>query len=181
MFCYGIQYFRIHSFFRFFSLFKQTTQTVDEPLDLIKLSLDEKVYVKMRNDRELRGRLHVSLHTSLNKKEVYICWPVYSFSLKGIRSAFEYGFGRSWRDGHLYRNRRRNVWRSLQSNYSHWMCYWNPTKPCITLHILFCQKPTKRSIPMLFVRGDGVILVSPLMRNNMWCEPILDSSSTKLL
>ena len=34
--------------------------TVEEPLDLIRLSLDEKVYVKMRNDRELKGRLHVS-------------------------------------------------------------------------------------------------------------------------
>jgi len=33
---------------------------VKEPLDLIRLSLDEKIYVKMRNDRELRGRLHVS-------------------------------------------------------------------------------------------------------------------------
>ena len=34
---------------------------VEEPLDLIRLSLDERVYVKMKNDRELRGRLHVSL------------------------------------------------------------------------------------------------------------------------
>jgi U6 snRNA-associated Sm-like protein LSm3 len=33
---------------------------VDEPLDLIRLSLDERIYIKMRNDRELRGRLHVS-------------------------------------------------------------------------------------------------------------------------
>ena len=31
--------------------------------------------------------------------------------------------------------------------------------------LIFFQ-PTKRSIPMLFVRGDGVILVSPLIRNN---------------
>lgn len=34
---------------------------VKEPLDLIRLSLDEKIYVKMRNERELRGRLHVNL------------------------------------------------------------------------------------------------------------------------
>lgn len=34
-------------------------QTVEEPLDLIRLSLDERIYVKMRNDRELKGRLHV--------------------------------------------------------------------------------------------------------------------------
>ncbi|KND04907.1 U4/U6-U5 snRNP complex subunit LSM3 [Spizellomyces punctatus DAOM BR117] len=29
-----------------------------EPLDLVRLSLDERVYVKMRGDRELSGRLH---------------------------------------------------------------------------------------------------------------------------
>lgn len=38
---------------------------VKEPLDLIRLSLDEKIYVKMRNERELRGRLHVSWHFHL--------------------------------------------------------------------------------------------------------------------
>jgi hypothetical protein len=36
--------------------------TVKEPLDLIRLSLDERIYVKMRGERELRGKLHVSLH-----------------------------------------------------------------------------------------------------------------------
>lgn len=30
-----------------------------EPLDLIRLSLDEKVYVKLKGERELRGKLHV--------------------------------------------------------------------------------------------------------------------------
>ena len=33
---------------------------VKEPMDLIRLSLDERVYVKLRGDRELRGRMHVS-------------------------------------------------------------------------------------------------------------------------
>ncbi|ORY86904.1 putative U6 snRNA-associated Sm-like protein LSm3 [Protomyces lactucae-debilis] len=32
--------------------------TVAEPLDLVRLSLDEQVYVKLKGDRELRGRLH---------------------------------------------------------------------------------------------------------------------------
>jgi len=32
---------------------------VEQPLDLVRLSLDERIYVKMRGDRELRGRLHV--------------------------------------------------------------------------------------------------------------------------
>ena len=35
--------------------------TVKEPLDLIRLSLDERIYVKLRGEREIRGRLHVSV------------------------------------------------------------------------------------------------------------------------
>jgi hypothetical protein len=34
--------------------------TFSEPLDLVRLSLDEVVFVKLRGDRELKGRLHVS-------------------------------------------------------------------------------------------------------------------------
>lgn len=37
----------------------ETDATVKEPMDLIKLSLDERVYVKLKGDRELRGKLHV--------------------------------------------------------------------------------------------------------------------------
>ena len=33
-------------------------EKVPEPIDVVRLSLDERIYVKMRNDRELRGRLH---------------------------------------------------------------------------------------------------------------------------
>ena len=32
---------------------------VSEPLELVRLSLDEIVFVKLRGDRELKGRLHV--------------------------------------------------------------------------------------------------------------------------
>ena len=35
------------------------SQTVEEPLDLIRLSIDEVVLVKCRGGRELQGRLHV--------------------------------------------------------------------------------------------------------------------------
>ncbi|KIN05039.1 hypothetical protein OIDMADRAFT_17820 [Oidiodendron maius Zn] len=34
------------------------TAPVSEPLDLVRLSLDEVVFVKLRGDRELKGRLH---------------------------------------------------------------------------------------------------------------------------
>ena len=35
------------------------SQTVEEPLDLIRLSIDEIILVKCRGGRELQGRLHV--------------------------------------------------------------------------------------------------------------------------
>jgi U6 snRNA-associated Sm-like protein LSm3 len=38
-----------------------TDNVISEPLDLVRLSLDEQVFVKLRGDRELRGRLHVRL------------------------------------------------------------------------------------------------------------------------
>lgn len=63
---------------------------VKEPLDLIRLSLDEKIYVKMRNERELRGRLHVRTilfdYIHSNKCILHCIFT-------GIRPAFEYGSG----------------------------------------------------------------------------------------
>eukprot|EP00442_Polarella_glacialis_P013714 CAMPEP_0115095194 /NCGR_PEP_ID=MMETSP0227-20121206/28845_1 /TAXON_ID=89957 /ORGANISM="Polarella glacialis, Strain CCMP 1383" /LENGTH=95 /DNA_ID=CAMNT_0002488415 /DNA_START=70 /DNA_END=357 /DNA_ORIENTATION=+ len=32
--------------------------SVEEPLDLIRLSIDERIFIKCRGDREIRGRLH---------------------------------------------------------------------------------------------------------------------------
>ncbi|XP_039252907.1 U6 snRNA-associated Sm-like protein LSm3 [Styela clava] len=90
------------------------TQTVEEPLDLIRLSLDERVYVKMRNERELRGRLHAyDQHLNMVLGEV-----------EETVTAVEI-------DEETYEE---------------------------------IYKQTKRNIPMLFVRGDGVILVSPPLR-----------------
>ncbi|KAL3852621.1 hypothetical protein ACJMK2_016239 [Sinanodonta woodiana] len=89
-------------------------QTVEEPLDLIRLSLDERIYVKMRNDRELRGRLHA-----------------YDQHLNMIMGDVEETVTTVEIDEETYEE---------------------------------IYKTTKRNIPMLFVRGDGVILVSPPMR-----------------
>lgn len=44
--------------------------TVAEPLDLVKLSLSERVHVKLRGDRELTGVLHVSLYVLLDGSEL---------------------------------------------------------------------------------------------------------------
>ncbi|KAI5856783.1 like-Sm domain-containing protein [Durotheca rogersii] len=35
-----------------------TSGSVSEPLDLVRLLIDEVVFVKLRGDRELKGRLH---------------------------------------------------------------------------------------------------------------------------
>ena len=89
-------------------------QTVEEPLDLIRLSLDEKVYIKMRNQRELKGRLHG-----------------YDQHLNMVLGDVEETVTTIEIDEETYEE---------------------------------IYKQTKRNIPMLFVRGDGVILVSPPLR-----------------
>jgi len=90
---------------------------VEEPLDLIRLSLDERIYVKMRNERELKGRLNA-----------------YDQHLNMILGDVEETVTSVEIDEETYEE----VYRT-----------------------------TKRNIPMLFVRGDGVILVSPPMRSSM--------------
>jgi hypothetical protein len=37
-------------------------EETNEPLDLVRLCIDEVVIVKLRGDRELKGRLHVRSH-----------------------------------------------------------------------------------------------------------------------
>lgn len=38
---------------------------IEEPLDMIRLCIDEPIYIKMKGERELRGKLHVSLGSFL--------------------------------------------------------------------------------------------------------------------
>ncbi len=45
---------------------------VNEPFDLIRFSLAERVYVKLRGDRELRGTLHVSNNETRLRAVAYI-------------------------------------------------------------------------------------------------------------
>ncbi|PWN26579.1 Sm-like ribonucleo protein [Jaminaea rosea] len=81
------------------------TQPISEPFDLLRLSLSERVYVKLRGDRELRGTLHAY-------------------------------------DGHgnlVLANVDETVWYLEQGTEQ--------------------LRSVKRSSEMLYVRGDGVILV----------------------
>ncbi|EPZ33704.1 Sm-like ribonucleo protein [Rozella allomycis CSF55] len=89
----------------------EKTEAISEPLDLIKLCLDERVYVKLRGDRELFGRLHAyDQHLNLVLGEV-----------QEIVTVVE-------------------IENSLK-------------KESVRTH--------ERVFPMLYVRGDSVILISP--------------------
>ncbi|KFK44210.1 hypothetical protein AALP_AA1G228900 [Arabis alpina] len=88
--------------------------TVREPLDLIRLSIEERICVKLRSDRELRGKLHAfDQHLNMILGDV-----------EEVITSVEI-------DDETYEE---------------------------------IVRATKRTIPFLFVRGDGVILVSPPLR-----------------
>lgn len=62
--------------------------TINEPLDLIRLSLNERIKVKLRGDRELVGNLHVS--------RVFYMHYVYVFiQYLGIRQSYEFDIKQS--------------------------------------------------------------------------------------
>jgi len=94
-----------------------TSEGIQEPFDLIRLSLNERVFVKLRGDRELNGTLHAyDGHMNLILSDVE----------ETIMLVDE------GEDGAPHPQGRINV--------------------------------AKRKMEMLFVRGDGVILVSPPSR-----------------
>ena len=88
--------------------------TVVNPLDMVRLSLDERVLVKCKGDRELRGRLHAfDEHFNLVLSEV--------------------------------EEEQRVLERDAETG-----------EMVVQVH--------RRSLEMLFLRGDMVILVSPPLR-----------------
>jgi len=53
----------------YYLVINMATTAVERPLDLVRLSLDERIYVKCKGDRELRGKLHVSIDYGKHCKE----------------------------------------------------------------------------------------------------------------
>ncbi|KAH9482576.1 Sm-like protein lsm3b [Psilocybe cubensis] len=88
---------------------------IQEPFDLIRLSLSERVFVKLRGDRELTGILHAY-------------------------------------DGHM------NL---IMSDVEETIMIVDPDNIANGQNVV---NVAKRKMDMLFVRGDGVILVSPPSR-----------------
>ena len=90
--------------------------SIESPLYLIRLSIDERIFFKCRGDRELRGKLHAfDQHLNLVLGDVEE-----SVTTREIDEETEEELVRT----------------------------------------------SKRSIEMLFVRGDAVILVSPPLRTS---------------
>ena len=123
------------------------SKTVERPLDLIRLSLDERVVVKMKGDRILRGKLHVSTCVvdvaclcALNDDLAFPLIP--PLNLPPLRQAF---------DEHI-----NLVLGDVEETYTS-----TETDPETGENI---TKSSTRSMEMLFVRGDTIILVSPPVR-----------------
>lgn len=124
------------------------TTSVEEPLDLVRLSLDEKVFVKMRNERELRGRLHVITGMIFERNSIVFI-QAFDQHLNMVLGEVEETITTIEIDEETFEQILR-VNRKAKRN--------------IDIDLLFFLQPTKRQIPMLFVRGDGVILISPLAK-----------------
>ena len=68
-----------------------TSSVVSEPIDLVRLSLDERIHVKLRGDRDLRGKLHVSTQppnaaTRNNKiKGARCCAYAFTHTLRSLK------------------------------------------------------------------------------------------------
>lgn len=89
---------------------------IKEPLDLIRLALNERIYVKCKGGRELRGRLHAyDIHLNMVLGEVEETLSVTEIDEDTLEEMVS---------------------------------------------------TTKRSIPLLFLRGDIVVLVSPPLRGD---------------
>lgn len=88
---------------------------IKEPLDLVRLALTDRIYVKCKGGRELRGRLHA-----------------YDIHLNLILGEVEETLSVSEIDDDTYEE---------------------------------VVRQTKRTIPLLFLRGDIVLLISPPLRS----------------
>ncbi|KAF7301831.1 U6 snRNA-associated Sm-like protein LSm3 [Mycena indigotica] len=110
------------------------TSSIQEPFDLIRLSLSERVFVKLRGDRELTGILHAyDGHMNLIMSDVEETIMIVDEATTAVNVRDD--------DHEISR--------------------------------LIIEQVAKRKVEMLFVRGDGVILVSH--RNSVLCALPLKS------
>lgn len=136
------------------------TSVVNEPLDLVRLSLDEQILVKLRGDRDIRGRLHV--RTSVLPS----CALFHSRSGDSGSPLAPTLLQRSHSPPRVAHPPR------LQAYDQHLNMVLGDVEETVTTVEMDEEtmeeiiKTSKRQIDMLFVRGDGVILISPPLRTS---------------
>jgi len=127
-----------------------TVSAIQEPFDLIRLSLSERVFVKLRGDRELTGILHVSAKLSS------------VLTLSTLVKAY---------DGHmnLILSNVEETIMILDADSSDKTINVFSTVGQLIVELTRYLQMAKRKSEMLFVRGDGVILVGYLSICPMTC------------
>ena len=154
--------------------------TVKEPLDLIRLSLDERVYVKLRGEREIRGKLHAydqHLNMILGDVEEVITTvevddETYEEIMKVRPATVRERATRGprpprsprVRPHHIRPDPRRRLARLGFISSSSTLDPGPRTRRSPSLSLSSRAQQTKRAVKYLFVRGDAVTLVSPPLR-----------------
>ncbi|KAH7097466.1 like-Sm ribonucleoprotein [Auriculariales sp. MPI-PUGE-AT-0066] len=133
---------------------------VQEPFDLIRLSLSERVFVKLRGDRELTGILHVSNAHDLPSATLTQVHCTITISALLVQLSFTRHRPPTFQayDGHM-----NLIMSDVEERVLIVDVPPDGNLPPGAASAVGVKVATRR-IEMLFVRGDGVILVSPPSR-----------------
>ena len=151
---------------------------VREPLDLVRLALDERVYVKLRGERELRGRLHVS--RGGREREILILdaivtvlpststssLPTFQEKKKTQPGPSSLSLARPLcgRKNETLQNSQPPNPQAYDQHLNMVLGDVEETATVVDVDDETYEeivKTVKRTMPFLFVRGDGIVLLSP--------------------
>jgi U6 snRNA-associated Sm-like protein LSm3 len=134
---------------------------MEEPLDLVRLSIDERVYVKCRGDRELRGKLHVShnfcsLQFAVCSLQFAVCSLQFAVACGNILLSEMAAQPLSLEYSQAYDQHLNMILGEVEETVTSTEIDEETDEEIV--------KKQTRKVGMLFVRGDVVVLVSPPLR-----------------
>jgi hypothetical protein len=123
-------------------------EETNEPLDLVRLCIDEVVIVKLRGDRELKGRLHVRLRSIGRSARGVMLTSAFRHTIRIATSCSETSKKRySWR-------RRKTMTRNRASGQS------RSRARCCSSGVCIAQR-TEKEPQLILGTGDSVVLIAP--------------------